>query len=342
MLKYYTYKKLMTGTISFDYNDIMSVTYRQENRRDYRNKVAYFTESTALAHGRIHWKTELSHNPADGLKLYVYPECSISRDIYRKSGYTITRDKTKADVRVVPQILASYPTLSFDFGVYNKDTETLSLLYYDYSCNSISKKTGVPIKLHTDKIKERFKGDSYELINDDCCLRSIVEFLPDGDAYKDIIDDSSALYVEEYDVKVTSVTQISLETLKIWKKMSFELLTQSICNSNWMEYPMTLNMFLSDCGYHFSSGTQMRGILKQIEFDNYGHTDFNGWTIQPQDWNLAQEYLCDKLGVPKEGGFSSEPFTGLRSFNSMIRQRLAVKPLYITEPAKYEELISLL
>lgn len=285
-----------------------------------------------------------------GAKLFVASECKISRDTFRTSGYTITRDKNKADVIVVPDVLRRN--------------------YYSHRCNFVAKKGDNLYLITVEKcgwdspgfdesdvfyVRKFLTENGYEP-DETQRTKITVWFIPKCEEINEVLTGNELLvpYIQESRVPVTPSTTISPETLTFWENVTDNnLLARTICTSDWMKYPVTLLCFLvffkKDVNWnHFSVGDakssigNFRRILEQIgyQYNCYKSWVFRDRYISPEDYAMLQSFLYFKLGVGENGGFVTT--SAMNQLNSklqdILQRRVALAPLTLAAPVTCENL----
>lgn len=311
-------------------------------RRVVTNKVAtYIPDEDWDAIQCLYHETE-DVSFVSGAKLFVASECKISRDTFRTSGYTITRDKNKADVIVIPDVLRQN--------------------YYSYICNFAAKKEGNLYLINVNKcgwdspvfddsdvyfIRKYLTDNGFEL-DETQKSRIMVWFLPKCEEINEVLTGNvlPTVYIQESLVPVTPSTTISPETLTFWENVNDNnLLARTICTSDWMKYPITLLCFLvffkGDVNWcRFSVGdakssiNNFRRILDRIgyQYNYYKSWVFSDRYISPEDYEMLQSFLYAKLGVADKGGFIDvEKFNCIPiELQSILQRRVALAPLALS------------
>jgi hypothetical protein len=134
----------------------------------------------------------------------------------------------------------------------------------------------------------------------------------------------------------------------LWERRTdYNLLTKTICASDWKDYPVTLCYLIAkhQSGLAFFVDDKMKFVLDQIGYSK--RKSFKdmiaGRVIEPKDWNMLQSYLLDKLGVPDSGGFIATHMlraNGISIDSGLLRTKVAVAPLKIDTPQTYENIIA--
>ena len=285
--------------------------------------------------------------PRQGDSIYISKNCKTNRDLYRNSGYKIVLDPEKAKFTIIPDLANNLPEFYYDILVYDYNKKSIYL--FTIHKNGYS---GIDIKDISEDdercILAHFNARNLEVISNGIQLNSKLYVLHECDEYNDILYSahSGRVYVRESTVNFTLPVDISVETLQLWgKSKDYDMLTQSICNSNWREYPFTLCMFMS--AYHsflpYYGNASFKNVLDQIGYEKGCRIAdmFSGRDINPKDWNLAQSFIMAQLGVSENGGYAN-----LQNIPSeiadIIRRRFVVAPLKINAPIRIANAVSLI
>lgn len=294
-------------------------------------------------------------------KLFVASECKTGRDTFRNSNYSITRDKTKADIIVVPDIIPrSYLSLDCNLVAHDEKEEKLYLV----TITKYGFEYGMDIKKDEIEIAKSFIESSMKLTVDDSALNKLkVWFLPKCEEVVDILSNNklNVPYIQESKVPINPSTIISPETLVLWENIEDEnLLVRTICTSDWQKYPVTLLALLfafrnKTNWYNVATG-DFRRILKAIgyEYDwrehwRYEEDDsdalriFKNKRFTMDDYGMFQKYIYCRFGVDENGGFiSGNQWESLpRCIRILLPRRIAVKRISLPAAMTCDELINL-
>lgn len=305
--------------------------------REVINKMACFAEDVDLLSEIYEETSDTSFAP--GSSLYVASECKTGRDTFRNSGYSITRMRDRADVIIVPDIRDKYYyTLECNIVAYDEAKDFLHLVnvnrpgYADdsqFTLDEIARVRGY--------LKNAFNLDP------DCVDNTYIKvwFIPKCDEIKEILAGNklNVPYCQESMVPVKAPTQISPETLVFWENINDEnLLARTICQSNWMEYPTTLLIFLkffkAGRNWFIYANEDFRRILKNIGFEHYSDLKYlitDKRIIGPKDYAMFQSYMLYKFGVREKGGnIMANRFELLpQCLKNLMRRTVLVKPMDI-------------
>lgn len=338
------YENLVTGTLQFTrYNQIREFRTNLRSRQTL-HKVACFgdTPSAALPHYAIANNTAWYINV--GVKVWMSPKCRTPRDLVRNSGYKFVRDINDADFIIIPEVPSNLSVFKGNVIVLEKPTRTLCIF-------SITKEAGISSGA-TELTDEEYKSmkDRFDYRDADilayCPEKKLpVQLLPKCDEWKALLINQypGRKYMTELAVPINYPIDINVETLMIWKHANDKnMLAKSIVASNWKEYPVTLLYFLTveQQNMNVFGGEQMKLVLDQIGWDKYADADdvLENRMIEPKDWNLLQDFIMATLDLPPEGGYIDEDKIRYSDYNDIVRKRVAVKPLKITEPMVFTHL----
>lgn len=303
--------------------------YQSDNDSDLIQDLYYETSNTVIA---------------SGSKLFVAPECKISRDTLRNSGYKIILDRDKADAIVIPDIdRRKYKCQSCNLVAMKDD----DLYLIDIS------KPGwdFPVLNESDMhFVRKYLEDNHRQESDDVQKSSLrVWFLPKCEDIEDVLTGNArnVPYIQESFIPVAPSTVISPETLTFWENVDDDnLLMRTICTSDWAKYPVTLLCFLAlvrdDNNWQRVANEDFRRILDKI---GYQYNYYKGWVFQnryifPEDYAMLQSYLYFKLGVGEKGGFvTDDAMKKLPSeLQEILQRRIALAPLTLAAPVTCESL----
>lgn len=343
--RFVEYDRLFIGIIRIDRWGYTKVSYSEIRTRPSINKMACFSKiNTSLPHGVINSTTAWYIN--HGEKIWVSPKCRIPRDLIRNSGYKCVRDKEDANYIIVPDGSGDYLCYTGNVLGYDVNTNTLYIYTIERSDNSSRKLTEEESAEEYEKIKKRLQYYDSDILTYSPNKTITVELLPKCEEWKELLTNKypQKRFMSELILPINYPVEINVETLMIWKHSSdYNLLSKAIIASNWKEYPATMLYFLlsehrSICNY---GGPQMKLILDQIHFDRYNYPEeaLEKTTIQPKDWNLLQDYIMAKLGLPETGGYVTEKqLKDMYQYDDIMRTRVAIKPLKISEPMNFTNL----
>ena len=353
------FTQLIPGTVILDNYGNVKVRTHGESTKDIKGKVAYLplTDNDKNPRNLIGLKDSSRLCwPKTGKTLYVCKESHVPRALLRNSDYKITINRDNADFVVIPAPTEEeVSTRVFNIAYLVQNSGKLNMLYYftlNYPWGHDEDKANPE---DVTKIKEEIKrriptgeDETSQFFGKDELELQTMHFFKDVQEYEDILTD--AIYdsetgrprykiVLDTELNIDSTNEITPEMLVIWSKMNDDknILAKHIIGSNWQKYPCTIAVLLNDMNIMFYGGEQMKYVMKSIDYDYY---KYNGTfkpnqLIQPEDWNMLQEYVMLKAGMKPEGGFKVQRGSGLGKF---VHYAECVKPCKITEPTLFQEI----
>ena len=343
------YDHLYFGSLSFDSHGFVRESISEIRNRPAINKMACFCENPNASYPHYVIESKSSYYINYGEKVWMSPKCRIPRDIVRNSGYKFVRDIDNANVVIVPETTDGYAVYKGNLLAWNNDTQSLYIYTVSRNEGIRDKETLIDAELDLDKIKNRLERHKQTLLTENFSKTISVELLPKCEEWKAILTDRcSKRFITELRVPLTYPVQISVDTLMLWKRATdMDLLAKAICASDWKDYPACVLYVLCDHAYISDhGGQQMKLILDQLHWERYSDAEdiLEHEVIQPKDWNMLQDFIMAELGLGPEGGFVSEQkYKDISiDYNNIVRSRIAVKPLKITEPVLFENLTELI
>ena len=193
--------------------------YKISRRRAYKNKLIvaekatnqeyYFLDPFLGISERIRNNNIMNDRSKT---LFITPECQLSRDVIRNSGYKITINRDNADYVVIPykRVYEKY-----DCDGFARKGDDIYLL------NSIEKAIyGDDINL--DVVRKELENYGFTDIIFGTELRShAVYLLTNFPVYREIFDNDcpNTNYLYENKLELTPGVQMSVETLNVWKTL---------------------------------------------------------------------------------------------------------------------------
>ncbi len=364
----------MEKTITYNYNGLRVVTltvygngacdrsYCYEHRtRETINKIAcYYPDSKNNFISELSFDTRaISITPKS--RLFVAGECKVSRDTLRNSGYSIVRDKNKADIIVVPDIIPhQYEYKDCNMVAINDEKKIMyivTIVKYGYG-------EGEEIGDNELQVAKNFLESSMKLTvfpNSVPNLR--IWFLPKCEELTELMTGKNlnVPYVQGSKVPIVASTKISPETLVLWENIEDKnLFVRTICTSNWTEYPITILTLVAgirnDVNWYNFATEDFRRILKSID---YNYNAYNPWyssdearalgflqgkQISTKDYDMLQRYIYCRFGVDENGGlltpaqWESLPFC----IRNIMSRRISVKPFTLPTKMTCQDLIAVM
>lgn len=274
-------------------------------------------------------------------KIFIHPECSIRRDLYRNSKFNIKIDPDKANKYIIPDPYSYKVFEDIELAVYEKDTGILRLYQINHNKKGRSYHKDI-YEYDLEKLREEFQSESCEVFTvkyhedgrEDYSFP--VEIFKDLPCWWDILENSFETkydYVLESNVEIFASVKISPETLIMWKNMEEENMETSICNSDWWDYPYTLWTFLKTYYNSYSINKMFKFIQRII-----GSDKFKGETITPKDWNMLQDFICTLANGTTQMGYATSEIN--KKLLERIPHRMMIKPLKIDTEMTTKELIN--
>ena len=290
-----------------------------------------------------------------GVTLYIAPESKISRDVLRNDAYTITYDKAKSDYRVLPAI-ARHPdkqkcqilfVVKDQLHLCNVERTVGNMINDSNGYNSVAA-TATEVETVLSYLENTYAVNRVDMMyrKDNPLYKMNAWFISvcaDTEYYLTRNCRLSEKFCFDTDVPLHGTTKITPENLLLWSKYQDKnLLEKSLLNSDWKKYPATVCIFLakekSNMAHVFSPAGKV--MMKAIHFDlmdrYYG--SLGGQVIQPDDWNMLQDYIMLKFGLPDKRGFVQD----LGPYEDFIKHRNAVAQLRIAYPMTFENIDDML
>ena len=317
--------------------------YKLSHRRIYKNKLlvalkatnkeSYFLDPFQGINDRVRSASAVKDR---SYPLFITPECQMSRDIIRNSGYRITIDRDKADYVVIPykHVYEKYECDGFarkgnDIYIFhNKD-----LALYAESTN-------------TTAIRESLGQYGFTDIVLACELQShAVYLIPNFPVYKEILDGEfpNTRYIFENKLELVPGIQMSIETLNVWKNVKDDnMRAKLLLNADWQHYPVTIMYFCHKYWYemiYYAGNAKVASMFQNLDWNSEDSIETNLFRrrlIQPEDWNMLTKFVLSELNLPENGGFIKEDIGDLEK--CILRHTNCVAPYYITEPMLSEQI----
>lgn len=272
--------------------------------------------------------------------LYVAPECSLSRDALRNSGYKIVRDWDKSSLIVLPDIKVFYET-TFDCMMEEKDSGATYLI------DIVNKKdleyNGDDFSDLLQNFKKSFDcriGDSTVVCVGNKFESKRLFTINKCDMYEQIYsnDPIRHAFCFESDVRISPTLEINPELFAVWRKCKDRDVVQcAVMQVDWQKYPTTLAWFLVNyCNYvHIGANAYLKKILEDTGYFELREKRILSREVDPEDWNMLQKCELYSLGISEQGGFVNNGVT----IPDCLRSKIVVKPQYIDEPHNFNDLM---
>lgn len=358
------YTKLVRGTIHFDFRTNIPVPWNWDVvGTDVRKKMACFEPHddysyTLNAQERINRYCSGRSFGMRNTKIFVDPNVKTPRDIFRNSGYMITRDPLIASWYVIPALSDRQITwFMYDFIAYDNATNTLYL--FDIADGDINRDRMTDSRIDEvkmEKLKDWAKGNGWQTWQNTITKKQCCDILPPFEIYKEILSTPNGKprrypYVSEANIPLDFPVDINVDTLDIWSRMRLSdasIFRKALINSNWREYPVTVLYFLmKECDFseYLRNNAEQAfiDILKQVGYNRDYTIEalLENVIVQPKDWNMLQDYLVHKYELPETGGYLSDTHFSYNT-GAWLRKRVLAKPLKIDKPTSCSILMDML
>jgi len=351
------FTSLTPGTITLDNYGGIRVKIHGERTKDIKGRDAYLPldANTKKPREMIGLKDRSNRcYPKTGKTLYVCKESHVPRALLRNSDYKITINRDNADFVVIPapeEEDVSSRKFNIAYLIQGPDIADLYYFTLNYPWGHDDDKADTEdIPKIKEAIKKRFpllEDYTATFFGNDALSLQTMYFLKSCQEVEDVLTGNifdQELGRDKYEIvldtqlNIDATTEISAEMLQIWSKMEDKnMLAKHIIGSNWQKYPCTISVFLKDNYVYAWGGEQMRYVTKSIDFEYYGYNEAfkHNQVIQPEDWNLLQDWIMLKAGMKPEGGYKVQRGEGLARF---ARYAECIKPFKISEPTTYQEI----
>ena len=352
MARFYTPKAVRMFSISLYYDGSPNIRTLGTYAPDWRGKqfmlglpappspsyIPDLSKNTEIVQSRI--------KSSDYPFVYVSSDCRISRDALRNSGFHIVRSKERANIILLPKLITTH---TYDFNICCLDdngTVTLFLLDPD----DIAGITPDMITKIMDYIKSRgyvnkdAPGNEFIYDANKLSMDSIY-VVPKCADFEDLWQkhDNKTKFAFEHNVVLTPSVEITPELFDVWDKCrDMDILCCALMQCNWQKYPITLAYYLrkNKSSISLYTNNAQTYILEQIGFYDLKRNGTIDKIVKPEDWNMLQKCRMHQLGVSENGGFIKvKPLDVDNKDLSALPFRIQVKPMYITEPRPYKDLV---
>ena len=359
MYKAVHFTQIIPGSVKLNGYGQASVRVCGEKTGDIRGKTAYLPLDNKTKEPRklIGLKDKSSEVwPKTGKTLYICKESHVPRTLIRNSDYKITINRENADYVVIPAVPEDEMSTRVFNIAYLIEGPRRNVLYYFILSFPWGHAEGKaePEEVETIKkaIKDKFTVDDDEtayFFSFENLVLTTMYFLKNNQEIEDILtgeihdaetDRDKYQIVLDTELRLEPTTNITLDTLEIWSKMTDRnMQAKAIIASDWQKYPCTTSVFIDKENLEYWGGEQMRYILRSIDHDTYryNHTFKKTRIIEPDDWNLLQDWLMRIVGLKPEGGFKIQEGEGLAKFAHYAE---CFKPCKISEPTPFQEIMA--
>ena len=282
-----------------------------------------------------------------GARIYLDPHCKMSRDIVRKD-YQITYNWDKADFVLVPN-KGKIHSRAHDICVL-EDGGIATLISINRSVSSATESSLTDVQWNAvEEFLRMYFSEGCELISNSDHSKLTGYFIPKHETYEEILVGTahpSSKYMYERQLVCTPSSEISIETLDLWKRMDKDTLSKVILGSDYKKYPMTVCLFLYKyCrSIRWSTERSVKELLYEINFTFYLENDRfpESFVVTPEDWNMWQDWCLHVLGVSEKGGFVSvNDFNKNFMEKDWVRQKFCIAPLKINSAESVNNLLEI-
>lgn len=334
------------GSLNFDLWGNIKISCTCIRNRSSRNKMACFADKAKveLPHYVIECNTNGYINA--GAKIWVSPKCRVPRDVFRNSGYHIVRNIDDAQTIIIPEVNNDYLVYYGNVVVYYPDSGAVGI--YTVNRNEGMRLPAYYTDLDEDlkRIKQKMEYRGATILTSDMDKKIAVELIPRIEEWKALLTNQypQRNYMMELNVPVEYPVNINVETLSLWKRAKdMNMLAKAIVASDWRDYPVTLLYLLTTEQNTINNygGPQMKLVLDQIHYNKYESAEsiLQNEMIQPKDWNMLQKFIMAEMGLPENGGYITKDTFCDNDYTDLVQKRYAIKPLYISEPMLFDNLM---
>ena len=256
-------------------------------------------------------------NPKD-VKVFVSKACTIPRDIVRMN-YTIVKNKSKADVVLMPQNNDLFVNVYCPVIVAimsNGEYCRVNLHKHNNSSDGDSTKLQDLVPTIKTWLENKFSALCTDIAY---WSSSYLYQVRKCEEYADLIDDEGAynmneyshkaLYIKEYDIPLDNVSNpLSGEGLAMMTRQTdTKILEKLVTGSDWTEYPFTMYKFLDLNLNRRLRSSLSRSTLAVIDTlnDRFRHNYSGGAGVaSAKDYNLYQDFCLAIMGIQGEKGLA--------------------------------------
>ena len=313
-----------------------------------KNNVIYFSSMSGSNDSpeQIIQDNTLFRNITSGSTLYVSKSSKLPRDLIRNSGYKITLSPEKADYIIIPKPVKELSPEKYNIIIRDTVSEEVFICGIRNMCLSLK----LPVEKYVEKLafdRKRSVADfEYYSPSSVADTEFYVCFTQDVPEFIDILrgNTSGKDYVFDTDLPLIPSSNMSVETMDLWARLlqnDQNIFEKAVINSDANKYPFTLHIFLNydkDVRYHYW-GQQFRDYLRRLGI----YEGFDGYrTIEPHDVELVQKWIMKRMGADEDGGIVNFEMYNNMPYQicGMIRKRFVVKPVKVSGPITYTNLIS--
>lgn len=334
----------MTGTLRFYSQGTIGVSTNQRQIKNQQNKyICFDCESAYDTFNMIARNTYYDANYLAGDPVWVHPKTRLSRDLIRKSGYTITRDKDKAEYLIIPEPdYNQFSDITYNIACLDGDTPYFFSITDDYNREVPEEK----FEMAKDRIKGWLSNENVVFLCDNMELKKAC-FFPAEDIYKQLIEHecdevNGKTCIFDTKLKLMPNVDISVETLDVWARLDdINMLSRFVCASDWKEYPLTIKLFLEDnhYGIRYQTNNNIRMICKELGIGERVKPDM---VVTAKDYNMLMAYAYHLMGKPAGAVYVTENDWEYvpGSIRKLLKKRVAVAPVQIEQEEIYDNIIN--
>ena len=343
------YKNLYFLRTNVDQSGKVSVKYEYFRANLFRGKDAYFSDDSSE-----HIYGELKDmcgrpKPGKGQSLFVSKASKMPRALLRGSDYKIVLDKDKADFIVVPSP-ENIVSPTYRMIAYIPCSESLYIIKVVKGKFCPMLDATVANNVKTAVIKWlAVNDDQVSIYYDEIGFeKRTVFFCKKCEEYIEMLDENNHNFNYSFDNETPFIptTEISPENLEFLVRCKDNnMFERMVFGTNWQEYPFTICTLLWMNEYYYSSNA-LKFVEEAIGYNYFSASNGfydNNREISAKDWNMVQRWFMYRNGLDEEkGGYISMSKYDSDKQRIMLDCRVAVRPLYITEPSSANNLAEML
>lgn len=334
----------MTGTLRFYSQGTIGVSTNSVKMKSRQNK--YISLDCGSAYDTFSDIARNTFYTADyfaGDPVWVHPKARLSRDLIRKSGYTITRDKEKANYLIIPEPdYNQFSEISYHIVCMDGDTPYFFTVYDDYNRDVPEEK----FEMAKERIRGWLSNDDVVFLCDDMGLKKAC-FFPSEEIYKQLIEEEcdeidDKVCIFDTKLKLTPNVDINVETLDVWARLDdINMLSRFVCASDWKEYPLTTKLFLEDNHYsiRYQTNNNIKMICRELGIGERVKPDM---VVTAKDYNMLMAWAYHLMGKPVGATYITERdwenVPG--SIKRLLKKRVAVTPVQIEQDEIFDNIIN--
>ena len=344
MLTFFSPSSINVYSVSFDYNNELRLRgYGSRSATEFRGKQAVIGLTCPPSQGICPFPDANIVSSISSAKypfLYISPECNISRDALRNSGFHIVRSKEKANCVIIPRFKES---AKYGYNICIVTEEGWTDLYRLEDIDSPDSDLQTRI-LNFIKEKRYSNKDpkSIHVYYEGSMTYRYMYIVPKCENYSDLWGKGYVNYGMEDNLRFTPSVEVTPELFAIWDKCNdLDIIACALTQCDWQKYPLTLAKYLSTekPGIRHRANDFQKHILRQIGFYQFWENNTYDKAVEPDDWNMYQKCILARLGLPETGGLIKDKNSDSNAKLGSIPYRIKIKPMYITEAAYYPDLM---